>query len=128
MQGGIGPLRPSFVGAALPRAVDCHLQWLVFFEPPIFFSLAREKKTGRSRSKRKERFESLVENFIRVEPKREVQIDLPLRLIPLSLHGCCGGWPLRRTPLPLLRCLGRASARNTGLYQRTERNFYEQMD
>ncbi len=27
------------------------------FEPPIFFSLAREKKTGRSRSKRKERFE-----------------------------------------------------------------------
>ncbi len=26
-----------------------------FFEPPIFFSLAREKKTGRSRSKRKER-------------------------------------------------------------------------
>ena len=28
------------------------------FEPPIFFSLAREKKTGRSRSKRKERFSS----------------------------------------------------------------------
>ena len=70
--------------------------------PPNFFSPAREKtapagacrrptaasrrrQTGRSRSKRKERFVSLVENFRRVEPKREVQIDLPLRRIPLPL-------------------------------------------
>ena len=38
------------------------------FEPPIFFSLTREKKTGRSRSKRKERFKSLGENFGLVDP------------------------------------------------------------
>ena len=57
------------------------------FEPPIFFSLAREKKTGRSRSKRKERLKGAVQDFGWYFYKREVQIDLPLR----------------RTPLPLLR-------------------------
>ncbi len=56
-------------------------------EPPIFFSLAREKKTGRSRSKRKERLKGAVQDFGWYFYKREVQIDLTLR----------------RTPLPLLR-------------------------
>ncbi len=49
--------------AALPRAEDSHFQWLVLFEPPIFFSLTREKKTGRSRSKRKERLLSAVQHY-----------------------------------------------------------------
>ena len=66
----------------------------------IFFSLAREKKTGRSRSKRKERFVSLVGNFGLVELSREVQIDLPLRRTPLPLLRCLE-WAFDLIPLPL---------------------------
>jgi hypothetical protein len=47
---------PAVGGRALRRGREIAIcnSWSKI-EPPIFFSLAREKKTGRSRSKRKER-------------------------------------------------------------------------
>ena len=57
MQGGIGPLRPSFAGAALPRAVDCHLQWLVQNRTPHFLFSGERKENGPFTVQKKRAFE-----------------------------------------------------------------------
>ena len=70
----------------MPRVFHCHLEWLVQLKPPISLFSPREKRNGPFTVQReKSVLLSLVENFGLVERKREVQIDLTLRLFPLPL-------------------------------------------
>ena len=67
-------------GVSLPFAMAGPIK-----TPHFSFLSERKEKRAVHGPKRKERLLSLVENFGLVEPKREVQLDLPLRLSPLPL-------------------------------------------
>ena len=67
-------------GVSLPFAMAGPIK-----TPHFSFLSERKEKRAVHGPKRKERFESLAENFGLAERKREVQIDLSLLLFPLPL-------------------------------------------